>query len=241
MAPKADNSRGNLLLRTLTPEALEALEVRDEEHRIAVVLIEADETPKFVYFPYGDSVASIVRATNSGAVVESGVIGSEGVFNIQTVITPPAPTGSQVVVQIDGVFGKVKWRKAQEQFRDNVPFRNVLLAFTSAFVEQVTQNLVCNRLHPIEQRLAKWLLIIRDRTQTDDLHLTQDFVAHMLGVHRPGVSIAMSALEIDGLIEHTRGSIRIREHAGLVLRSCECYASIHANLAQLVVGVTRAA
>jgi Mn-dependent DtxR family transcriptional regulator len=95
----------------------------------------------------------------------------------------------------------------------------------------VTQNLLCNRPHAIEHRLAKWLLVIRDRTATDDLHLTQNFLSHMLGVYRPSVSIAVNALEGDGVIAHSRNHIRIRDHAGLLARSCECYAVLHAGLA----------
>lgn len=109
---------------------------------------------------------------------------------------------------------------------------DLLLSFTSLFLHQVTQNLLCNRLHAIEQRLAKWLLIIRDRIDTDELHLTQDFLSHMLGVHRPGVSIVVNALEVDGLIKHSRNYIGIPDHAGLLERSCECSAALCADLEQ---------
>jgi CRP-like cAMP-binding protein len=98
------------------------------------------------------------------------------------------------------------------------------------FLDQVTQNLVCNRLHPIEQRLAKWLLVMQDRTQTAELHLTQEFLSYMLGVHRPGVSIAVTALEADGVIAHRRNRIALREREGIIARSCECYRPLHEKL-----------
>jgi CRP-like cAMP-binding protein len=226
----SDHLTGNLLLDTLEPAILRTLHVHEEDHAIAAVLITADETPVFVFFPHAAAVVSIVRSTEDGSMVESGVIGNEGMFNLQTAITEPAPTGSQAVVQGEGRFSRIEARLLREHFREDVAFRDRLLAFTSLFLGQVTQNLVCNRLHPLEQRLAKWMLIIRDRTDNDDLHLTQDFLAHMLGIHRPGVSIAVTALELDGLVSHARSHLTIRDFDGLLARSCECYAVIHAGL-----------
>ena len=221
---------GNLLLDSLTPEMLRALDPHEEDHPIGVVLIRPDEVPESVFFPHFGGVVSIIRATEDGWMVEAGVVGNEGVFHVQTVITTPASTGSQALVQIEGRFTKVDGQLLRDTFRDNVPFRDRLLAFTSVFLGQVTQNLVCNRLHLIEQRLAKWLLIVRDRIDTDELHLTQDFLAHMLGIHRPGVSIAITALEVDGVISHARNRITIRDRDGLLRSSCECYGVIHASL-----------
>jgi CRP-like cAMP-binding protein len=225
-------SEANLLLNTLAPDALAALGAGEEDHPIDVVLVRPDETPEFIFFPHRGAVVSIVRTTENGSMVEAGVIGGEGMFVVQTLLTTPAPTGSQAVVQIDGRVARVEYARFREQFRVNEPFRDALLKFASLFLEQVTQNLVCNRLHPIEQRLAKWLLVVRDRIDTDHLHLTQEFLSHMLGVHRPGVSIAVAALELDGLIRHGRNSIEIQDRAGLLLRSCECYQALHGKLQQ---------
>ena len=228
----AGTATGNILLNTLAPDALATLAIREEDHPITTVLITPDETPTFIFFPYAGAVVSIVRSTENGSMVEAGVIGGEGMFAVQTVLTKPAPTGSEAIVQIDGRFARVEYARLNSQFRANEPFRDVLLSFTSVFLEQVTQNLVCNRLHAIEARLAKWLLIVRDRIATDHLHLTHDFLAHMLGIHRPGVSIAVGALEVDGLIRHGRSFIEIRDRQGLLERSCECYAIVHAKLEQ---------
>ncbi|MGH9141568.1 MAG: Crp/Fnr family transcriptional regulator [Vicinamibacterales bacterium] len=227
---KADTKRGNLLLATLKPDVLRALKVREEQHKITDVLIRPEETPEYVYFPHFGAVVSIIRATESGAMVEAGVVGHEGTFNVHTIIARPGPTASEAIVQIDGRVSRVETALLRERFRKDSAFRDLLLAYTSLFLHQVTQNLLCNRLHVIEQRLAKWLLIIRDRIDTDELHLTQDFLSHMLGVHRPGVSIAVSALEVDSVIGHSRNYIRIRDHASLQSRSCECYAPLRAGL-----------
>lgn len=225
------SASGNLLLAALDPDTLRALNVRAEDHPIRTVLIDSEETPASVFFPHRNAVVSIARATEDGAMVEAGVIGNEGAFSVHTVITAPAPAGSQAIVQIDGRFSRVDAGVLRDLFQANQSFRDDLLSFTSLFLTQVTQNLVCNRLHAIEQRLAKWLLAVRDRIDTDDLHLTQDFISHMLGIHRPGVSIALAALEVDGLITHSRNLITIRDHGGLLAHSCECFAIMHASLA----------
>jgi CRP-like cAMP-binding protein len=223
-------SMGNLILDTLPPESLHALEIHDEAHEIAVILIRPEETPKFVFFPCHGSVVSIVRSTEDGSMVESGVIGSEGVLPVQAVITEPGPTGGQAIVQIEGRFARVPAHLLRARFQEDAVLRERVLAFTSVFLSQITQNLVCNRLHAIEQRLAKWLLIVRDRMDGNELHLTHDFLAHMLGIHRPGVSIAVQALEMDGLIRHTRHQITIEDREGLEERACECFGVIHEDL-----------
>ena len=229
-------SSGNILLDALDRETFQALNPQAEDHRIRTVLIRPDEIPESVFFPHRNAVVSIVRSTNDGSMVEAGVIGSEGAFSVHTIITAPAAVGSDAIVQIDGRFSRVDASVLREHFEANRGLRDVLLSFTSLFLTQVTQNLVCNRLHAIESRLAKWLLVVRDRIDTDDLHLTQDFIAHMLGIHRPGVSIALSALEVDALISHSRNLITIRDHQGLMTRSCECYAVIHSSLAEFRAG-----
>ncbi|MGA8810755.1 MAG: Crp/Fnr family transcriptional regulator [Thermoanaerobaculia bacterium] len=228
---------GNLLLDTLPAEVLRSLKPSEQDHKITDVLIRPSDTPNAIFFPHFGAVISIIRSTESGAMVEAGVVGHEGMFNVHTVITDPAPTGSEAIVQIDGRVSRIDAAVLRERFRADETFRDLLLSFTSLFLHQVTQNLLCNRLHAIEQRLAKWLLIIRDRIDTDELHLTQDFLSHMLGVHRPGVSIAVTALENDGLIGHSRSHIRIRDHAGLLARSCECSASLRADLQRFVASV----
>jgi CRP-like cAMP-binding protein len=167
-------------------------------------------------------------------MVEAGVVGGEGMFNIHTVLAAPAPTGSAAVVQNEGRFSRIEASRAKELFEEHVEFREAVLAYTSVFLDQVTQNLVCNRLHAIEQRLAKWLLVMRDRVASEELHLTQEFLSYMLGVHRPGVSIAVNALEADGLIRHGRNRIELRDVEGIVARCCECYRPLHEKLVEFV-------
>jgi CRP-like cAMP-binding protein len=220
----------SLLLDTLPFDVRSALHVQESEQRLADVLIKADESPDSVFFPHTGALVSIVRSTESGSMVEVGVIGGEGIFNVHTFLIASPLAGSEALVQGEGRFSHVNAARIKELFRSNEPFRDLVLEYTSIFLDQVTQNAVCNRLHPIEQRLAKWALIVRERVGNDDLHLTHDFLSHMLGVHRPGVSIAVNALAQDGVIESRRNHVIVRDAEGLKARSCECYASINARL-----------
>lgn len=229
-------NQDNLLLRTLPPDAVEWAAVR-EEHPLKTVLITAMETPAHVFFPHRGAVCSIIRTTASGLMVEAGVVGGEGVFNVHTLLTAPSPTASDAVVQHEGAFTRLEAARLPELLSSYPRFREASLAFASVFLDQVTQNLLCNRLHLIEQRLAKWLLVMRDRVLTDELHLTQEFLSYMLGVHRPGVSIAVSSLETDGLIEHRRNRIAVVDRARLEERSCECYRPLSERLSTFVASV----
>jgi len=224
---------GNLFLDGSSQETLDALGGETSSYAIAVVLSDADETPRFIYFPHGGAVASVLRNTERGGAVETGVVGSEGLVSVHSLIAAPAPTRSETVVQGEGEFTRVASDVARRHFQTNLVFRDRVLAYTSSFLNQITQHAVCNRLHSIEQRLAKWLLAMSDRVLGDELHLTHEFLSHMLGIHRPGVSIAISALEMDGLIVHARNRVRIRDREGMLLRTCECYAVVHEDLVTL--------
>ena len=228
---------GNLLLGTLPAGALARAGVQEQEAPIRTVLVTAEETPEFIFFPHPGAVASIVRVTASGQMVETGIVGGEGLLKIATVLTTPSPTGSEAIVQNEGRFSRIDAGRVRELFDAHQPFREAVLAYTTVFLDQVTQNLVCNRLHAIEQRLAKWLMMMRDRVASDELHLTQEFLAYMLGVHRPGVSIAVTALEADGLIRHRRNWIELRDPAGIVARSCECYKPVHDRLQTFLASI----
>jgi CRP-like cAMP-binding protein len=234
----ARGTQGNLLLSILPAEALERAGVEEQDHSLKDVLIGAEETPPFILFPHAGAVVSIVRTTVAGQMVEAGVVGGEGMLNVHTLLTNPGPTGSEAIVQNGGRVSRIETGRVKELFNDHQPFQEATLAYVSVFLDQVTQNLVCNRLHAIEQRLAKWLLVMRDRVLRDELHLTQEFLSFMLGVHRPGVSIAVNALEIDGIIRHRRNWIEIRDREGVVARSCECYRPLHERLQDFVEKIT---
>jgi hypothetical protein len=228
-----DHFTGNLFLDAFSSETLEALGGETSYYDRAHVLSQPDSPPPFVHFPHAGAVISVVRSTVAGGTVEAGVVGSEGFSNVHSVITAPAPTRTEGVVQIAGDFTRIISAHARSYFQSDSFFRDRALAYTSIFLNQVTQHAVCNRLHPIEQRLAKWLLTMRDRAKQDELHLTHEFLSQMLGIHRPGVSIAIAALEIDAVIEHGRNRIVIRDREELLQRACECYEVLHHDLVKL--------
>lgn len=225
-----ENSRCSLLLNALSPERQRELHAETNDYALGATLIPASDVPEFVWFPHGGTLISIIRPTESGLSVESGVVSREGLSQVQSLLADRPLTGSEVIVQIEGPITRVDAARLRAVFREEPRFRDAVLAFSSFYIEQLTQNLVCGRLHAIEQRLARWLLVVRDLSERDDLHLTHDFLSHMLGIHRPGVSIAIAALETDGLIRHGRNRIDIRDVAGLERASCECYAVLCENL-----------
>jgi CRP-like cAMP-binding protein len=209
---------------------MDGIGARDEMHALRDVLLTDGETPQFIFFPHVGAVASIIRTTTTGQMVEAGVVGGEGLLSVQAVLAQPEPTGNRAVVQNEGTFTRIAVADVRVLFNAHAAFRAAVLAYTSMFVDQVSQNVLCNRLHAIDERLAKWLLVMRDRVVRDELHLTHEFLSYMLGVHRPGVSLAIGAFVEHGLIRHQRNRIELKDPAEIAARSCECYRPLHEKL-----------
>lgn len=226
-------STGNLLLDRLDSDLYAALGAEAMHFETGARLLSAGETPEFVFFPAPGAVLSIVRGTSEGSVVETGLAGMEAFSSVHSIIAPPQPTRTETILQLGNDVIRVPCRRAREAFDRDSRFREGTLACTNDLLIQNTQNVVCNRLHLLEQRLAKWLLLLRDRVGSDELRLTHEFIAQMLGIHRPGVSIAIDALELDGLIQHARNRILIRDASLLATRSCECAAVANESLSTL--------
>jgi len=228
-------TRGNALLEAFPAEVRQQLDIHSENYKSHVQLVEGDSPPHYLYFPHHGTVISMTRTTETGATVEVGIIGSEGVAAVQALLAPKS-VGSDGVVQIAGVASRIPLDQIRRALDENAVVRDHLLACTGAFLAQVSQHAVCNRLHTIEQRLAKWLLGVRDRIDSDQVDLTHDFLSHMLGIRRSGVTIAIGALALDGLLTHGRNSLTIRDREGLEARACECYCVIR-DATPLLAGV----
>ena len=220
--PNVHPSNRNRLLSAFPADILRSLEATDRQHVSHDVLITSEEHPEWAYFPHQGTVISLTRTTDNGTTVEVGIVGWEGFVSVQTLLTPSA-TGSNAVIQVPGATSRVRFDKVRDALNKSVRVRELLLASCGAFLAQVSQHAVCNRLHSVEQRLAKWLLGVRDRIDTDQIKLTHDFLAHMLGVRRSGVTVAIGALALDGSIAQGRSNITIRDREGLEARACECY------------------
>ena len=196
------------------------------------VLHEAGVHMSHVYFPYSGTISVVVQMQD-GDQAEVGVVGREGMLGLPLVLgTDTAPF--KAFAQVPG--GAI--RMTAEKFREEVSRRGglyvLLLRYAQAFFVQTAQTAACNRLHPMEGRVPKWLLTTRDRAESDDLDLTHEFVATMLGVRRAGVTEALVALRSEGLIDHSRGRITILDAEGLGRASCECYKIVRDEYERLV-------
>jgi CRP-like cAMP-binding protein len=172
-----------------------------------------------------DGIASVVVTLEEGDTVEVGVIGNDGVVGIPGLLGVDNGT-SRTFMQIQGAGYSIKTHILREQFERPGELRQRIHKYIQAFMAQTAQTAACNRLHDIEERLARWLLTCRDRMPSDQLQLTQTFLGQMLGAPRTTVTLAVGILERAGLIDHSRGLIVIRDRAGLERMACECYRAV---------------
>jgi CRP-like cAMP-binding protein len=194
----------------------------------AEVLMDADSPLDHVFFP-DSGVVSVLAVYADGSVIEMATIGREGCTGMQAFFG--AKTSSvRLLVQIPGSAARMS-RAAFVRAMDSMPsFRNVMSAYIQAFLEQVLVSVACNGAHSLKERLARWLLMMRDRSDEDVLLITQSLLAEMLGVQRPTITNAAREFERAGLIERGRRQVTILDRQGLIEASCECYQLVRARL-----------
>lgn len=175
-----------------------------------------------LYFPI-DCALSITMTMNDGRTAETGIVGKREAIGINAFMGGSETTQTTYIVQVAGSAFKIDARPLLEEFDRNKDLRDVLLPYTQAFIAQISQTTACNRLHTLEQRLARWLLEVQDRVESNDIRLTQEFIADMLGVRRAGVTQAAQKLQDSGLIRYTRGHVDILDLQGLEAGACECF------------------
>ena len=188
------------------------------------VLYESGRTMTHVYFPT-TAIVSLLYVLEDGASAEIAVTGHEGVVGISLFMGGES-TPSRAVVQSAGFGYRLEGGLMKEAFNRNAEVMHLLLRFTQALITQMSQTAVCNRHHSLDQQLCRWLLLSLDRLQGDDLVMTQELIANMLGVRREGVTEAALSLQKAGLIRYARGHITVLDRAGLEQRTCECYAVV---------------
>jgi len=193
-------------------------------------LYEPHDDIQYVYFPE-TGVISLVTVLDRGGMVETGIVGHEGMVGLSVVLGMPSSPG-RAVCQIGGEGTRLKAAVLSEERRRSGALNEVLLRYVYAMMAMVSQGAACNRAHSVEARLSRWLLMTHDRVDGDELALTQGFLAIMLGVHRPSVNLAGAALQTAGLIQYTRGKITITDRSGLERAACECYGKIKAEYAR---------
>lgn len=218
--------KANLLLAAL-PEAelrrwLPKLEFVDLP--LGKVIYEAGVTMTHVYFPT-TAIVSLLYVLESGASAEIAVVGNEGLVGI-SLFMGGGSTPNRAVVQSAGQGFRLGAEVMKVEFERAGPVMHLLLRYTQALITQMSQTAVCNRHHSLDQQLCRWLLLSLDRLQGDELVMTQELIANMLGVLREGVTEGAAKLQKARLISYARGHIKVLDRPGLERRTCECYAVV---------------
>ena len=221
----------NRLLLALPARNLKRL-MPDLEHipcQRGQVLMDADSSLDHIYFP-DSGVVSVVAVYANGSIIEMATIGREGCTGVNAVLGAKI-SSARLFVQLPGTAARMS-RAAFTRRMETMPsFRSLMYAYLQAFLEQVMVSVACNGAHSLKERLARWLLMMRDRSDDDTLLITQGLLGEMLGVQRPTITNAAQELERAGLIERGRRQITIRDRQGLIGASCECYQLVRTRLA----------
>lgn len=213
----------NRLLAALPPEEYQRLlpQLEFVALELGQVLYQIGEPIDYVYFPHR-SLISLVMVLQDGSTAEVGLVSGNGMVGIPVIL------GSDIsfnlaIVQVAESAMRLPADHLKTEFQRGGALQSLLLRYVQALLAQVSQTAACNRLHPLEARLARWMLLVQDAIDADELQLTQEFIAQMLGVRRSGVTLAAGALQQAGLIHYNRGKITILNREGLEAISCECY------------------
>jgi len=226
----------NRLLASLPSDVYSALtpHLKIVELKFGDVLAEAGSEIRQVYFPYA-GVISLVVELKVGSMIETAMVGHDGVVN-----AAPALDGkvslNKGIVQLSGSAGVMEVDRLRRLADGHKPFRSLLIRHEQVLFAQSQQSAACNASHTVEARMCRWLLHMRDFAGSDDLMLTQEFLAQMLGVTRPSVSIVASPLQQAGLIKYGRGRIQVLDVEGLKKEACECYDTVKAHYQRLFAG-----
>ncbi len=191
---------------------------------LGLVLYESGATLSHVYFP-STAIVSLLYVMENGASAEIAVVGNEGIVGVSLFMGGES-TPSRAVVQSAGTGLRLKAKLVKDEFNRAGPVLHLLLRYTQALITQMSQTAVCNRHHSLDQQLCRWLLLSLDRLQNNELVMTQELIANMLGVRREGVTEAALKLQEEGLIRYSRGRITVLDRPRLEMRTCECYAVV---------------
>jgi len=233
----AGDLRDNALLAAL-PDAERARwrsHLEPVELPLGAVLHESGSRLAHVYFPT-TAIVSLLYVMQNGATTEIAVVGNEGIVGVSLFMGGESTT-SRAVVQSAGRGQRLKAGQMLEEFYRSGAVMNLLLRYTQALITQMAQTAVCNRHHSLDQQLCRWLLLSLDRLPSNELVVTQELIAHLLGVRREGVTEAAGRLHAAGLITYRRGHITVLDRARLELRSCECYAVVKKEYDRLLPGL----
>lgn len=224
----------NRLLAALSPEIQARLfpHLISEPMPLGQVVYESGDTMRHVYFPT-DAIVSLLYVMESGASAEISVVGNEGLVGIALFMGGES-TPSRAVVQSAGHAFKLKGQLLKDEFNRHGELLLLMLRYTQSLITQMAQTAVCNRHHSVDQQLCRWLLLSLDRLPSNRLTMTQELIANMLGVRREGVTEAAGKLQKLGVIEYSRGNIKVLDRPKLEELSCECYAVVKTETDRLL-------
>lgn len=235
--PQQPDPRDNHLLAALPDDEYQRLlpDLKLAPMVLGNTLCEPHIKMQHVYFPV-DSIVSLLCVTENGGSAEIAVVGNEGIVGV-SLFMGGETTPNQAVVQSAGHAYKLPGRAIKAEFYRGGPMQRLLLRYTQALLTQMAQTAVCNRHHSLDQQLCRWLLLSHDRLSSDELIMTQELIANMLGVRREGVTEAAGNLQRAGLIRYRRGHITIVDRKGLEDRTCECYAVVKNEYDRLLLDI----
>lgn len=224
--PHPTDNRANRILRSLEPAVYEQMRPHLEIVRFPLgrVVYEPGQTLDRVYFP-NHGVLSMLTVLENGDLVEIATVGNEGMADL-SVFLGLKVSSSRLLCQVPGDTLWMKTDAFLDLVEQNPGLRMVLGSYMVSMFVLVSQSAACNRLHPVEERCARWILMTHDRVDSDSFPLTQDFLASMLGVRRPSVSVAAGILQRAGLVSYSRGRMTVLDRPGLEAAACECYAIV---------------
>jgi CRP-like cAMP-binding protein len=200
------------------------------------VLYDAGDVLRHVYFPV-DCIVSLLHMLADGSSAEIAVVGNDGLIGI-ALFMGGETTPNRAVVQSAGHAYRLTAQRLKDEFHRNGKLQGLFLRYTQALITQMAQTAVCNRHHSVDQQLCRWLLLSLDRLSSNQLDMTQELIANMLGVRREGVTEAATKLQRAGLIRYARGRIEVLDRAGLERRTCECYDVVRREYGRLLPNQT---
>lgn len=224
----------NHLLAALSAEVQQRLlpDLTEKKLPLGKVLYESGAPMPYVYFPI-DSIVSLIYVMENGSSAEISVVGNEGMIGVALFMGGDS-TPSRSIVQSAGSVYQLPGQRLKDEFNRHGDLMQLLLRYTQSLITQMAQTAVCNRHHTIDQQLCRWLLLSLDRLSTSQLTMTQELIANMLGVRREGVTDAAGKLQRLGVIEYSRGHIKVLDRKKLETLCCECYEVVKRETTRLL-------
>lgn len=224
--PNSPEPTDNRLLAALSPDTQQRIfpQLKLVDLPLGMPVYEAGQQVRYVYFPT-DSIVSLLYVMINGASAEISVVGNEGIVGI-AVFMGGESTPSRAIVQSGGHGFRLPAAELRKEFNTQSDLRMILLRYTQSLITQMAQTAVCNRHHSIDQQLCRWLLLSLDRLRGNQLNMTQELIANMLGVRREGVTEAAGKLQKLGVISYQRGHITVLDRPKLEALCCECYSVV---------------